>query len=90
MDSTDIELTTRLTGDFIQCSQRTGKDRRRRAEVCKSLAKDSDKQRFLRDMICDIAKQDLLHWILTPHYNKSHHDHFHVEIREGIDYVLFK
>ncbi|MDH5784318.1 MAG: extensin family protein [Chromatiales bacterium] len=65
------------------------KDRRHRAEVCKPRDNDSDKQHFLRDFICKVADQNLFHWILTPHYNAAHHDHFHIEIRDGVDYVLF-
>lgn len=66
------------------------KDRRRGAEVCETQDGDSDKQRYLRNFICDTAKEDLFHWLLTPHYNKAHHDHLHIEIRDGVDYVLFQ
>ena len=68
---------------------RDWKDRRHRAEPCEPYKTDDKNQSMLRNMICDIAKQDLFHWILTPHYNKSHHDHFHVEIRDGMESLIF-
>ena len=69
---------------------RDWKDRRHQVEVCKAPDDESEKQSVLRKFICDIAEQDLFHWILTPHYNKAHYDHFHIEIRDGAGYLLFQ
>ena len=66
------------------------KDRRYRVEPCKAQQDDDQKQAFLRKVICDIANQDIFHWIFTPHYNKAHYDHFHIEIRNGESGLVFR
>jgi len=85
-----LDIARMVTRDGKQYEVlRDWKDHRPRAEVCASPENESGKQRYLRNFICDTAKEDLFHWILTPHYNRAHHDHFHVEIRANTDYLLF-
>ena len=35
------------------------------------------------EIYCDVNEEELYHWLITPHYNKAHHDHFHVELRSN-------
>jgi hypothetical protein len=37
----------------------------------------------LRDFICDVARSELFHHILTPNHDAAHHDHFHLDIARG-------
>lgn len=62
---------------------RDWKDRRKNVKPCEVKDTGSSKQKKLRTMICKAAKQQLYNWVITPHYNKAHHDHFHVELRDG-------
>ncbi len=37
----------------------------------------------LRSLICDVARSELFHHILTPNHNAAHRDHFHLDIARG-------
>jgi Extensin-like protein C-terminus len=37
----------------------------------------------LRDLICDVARAELFHHILTPNHDAAHRDHFHLDIARG-------
>jgi hypothetical protein len=47
-----------------------------RAELSKAAAQ-------LRDLICDVARSELFHHILTPNHDAAHRDHFHLDIARG-------
>jgi hypothetical protein len=47
-----------------------------RAELSKAAVQ-------LRDLICDVARSDLFHHILTPNHDAAHRDHFHLDIARG-------
>lgn len=47
-----------------------------RAELSKPAAQ-------LRDLICDVARSELFHHILTPNHDAAHRDHFHLDIARG-------
>jgi len=35
----------------------------------------------LRNLVCDIARAGLFHFMLTPNYDAAHHDHIHFDIK---------
>jgi hypothetical protein len=37
----------------------------------------------LRNLICDVARSELFHHILTPNHDAAHRDHFHLDIARG-------
>ena len=37
----------------------------------------------LRDLICDVARSEAFHHILTPNHDAAHRDHFHLDIARG-------
>jgi len=37
----------------------------------------------LRNLVCDIARARLFHFMLTPNYDAAHHDHLHLDIKRG-------
>jgi hypothetical protein len=39
-----------------------------------------EREQRLRELTCATAKFDIFSVILTPHYNRAHHDHLHVEL----------
>jgi hypothetical protein len=39
--------------------------------------------KVLRDLICDVARSELFHHILTPNHDAAHKDHFHLDIARG-------
>ena len=43
----------------------------------------SSDAKTLRDLICDVARSELFHHILTPNHDAAHKDHFHLDIARG-------
>jgi len=57
------------------------KDRRRGADPCKpSASVESPSQGTLRNIACDTSAMDVFSVILTPHYNRAHYDHLHLDL----------
>ena len=44
--------------------------------------------RELQSIVCEAKDQRLFHAILTPHYNRAHHDHVHLEIKADTAWFL--
>jgi hypothetical protein len=44
--------------------------------------------RELESIICEARDLRLFHAILTPHYNRAHHDHLHLEIKADTAWFL--
>lgn len=42
----------------------------------------------LRELVCAIDQAGSFNLLLTPHYDRRHRNHFHLEVRRGIDWVL--
>ena len=42
----------------------------------------------LRKFLCDTGRQRLFHLLLTPNYDRDHHDHVHLEVRRNIRWFL--
>ena len=57
------------------------------ASPCEYATREDGK---LRSLVCTTAKQKLFAVILTPHFNRDHHDHLHIEIKPNRNYVVLK
>lgn len=44
--------------------------------------------RELRSIACEVADQHFFTAILTPNYNRAHHNHFHFEVTPGVRWYL--
>ena len=42
----------------------------------------------LREILCDTVAQHLFNVVLTPNFNKPHHNHFHLEVTAGVKWFL--
>ncbi len=42
----------------------------------------------LREILCEAVSQHLFNVVLTPNYNKPHHNHFHLEVMRGVKWFL--
>jgi hypothetical protein len=62
-------------------------DRRRGMAPCQYHSRSSG---VIRSLVCETAKNKLFAIILTPHFNRDHHDHLHVEIKANRNYVVLK
>ena len=43
---------------------------------------------FLREFVCAVHASRTFNLILTPHYDRAHENHFHLEVRRGIKWWL--
>jgi len=44
--------------------------------------------RELQDIVCDAYAKRIFHYTLTPHFDKAHHDHVHLEIKPLVKWFL--
>jgi hypothetical protein len=51
-------------------------------------APDVTQGRELRSIVCESADLGIFTYVLTPHYNAAHADHFHMEIKPGVRWFL--
>jgi hypothetical protein len=42
----------------------------------------------LRSILCEAVAQHLFNVVLTPNYNREHHNHFHLEVTAGVKWFL--
>jgi hypothetical protein len=42
----------------------------------------------LREILCEAVDRRLFNVVLTPNYNRPHHNHFHLEITAGVSWFL--
>jgi hypothetical protein len=48
----------------------------------------SESTQELVSIVCEAATRHLFHYMLTPHYDRAHHDHLHLEIKPGAKWFL--
>lgn len=63
-----------------------------KGRTCEGRAKNY-RARVLRDLACDLDASGLFETVLTPDYNKGHHNHFHISVFHPQDrkrYRLFR
>ncbi|MGE0321239.1 MAG: extensin family protein [Polyangiaceae bacterium] len=48
----------------------------------------SEVARDLRRFVCGVARGGFFNLLLSPHYDRHHQDHLHLEVRRDIDWVL--
>lgn len=44
--------------------------------------------RELRSVLCEANDQRLFHYMLSPHFDEAHDDHFHLEIKPGVKWFI--
>lgn len=46
-----------------------------------SLLQTTENSVTLRNLVCEIARRGIFHHLLTPNFNRAHHDHLHVDVK---------
>ncbi len=62
----------------------------RGADPCGHVDGESDDLRTLRDLICTAIDSDLFQIVLTPHFDRVHRNHVHLEIRPDVDWTYVR
>jgi hypothetical protein len=45
---------------------------------------------ILRNLVCDLARAGLFHYMLTPNYDYAHRDHLHVDIKRHAKHAFIR
>jgi hypothetical protein len=48
----------------------------------------SRRGRELVSILCEASDQRIFHYMLSPHFNREHHDHWHLEIKPAVKWFL--
>jgi hypothetical protein len=64
--------------------------RRRGEDPCPVRRDESKASRTLRTVLCKAVDRKLFQVVLTPHYNKAHANHLHLERKPGVDWYFVK
>jgi hypothetical protein len=57
---------------------------------CPAPPPRSEANRMLRELVCEAIANELFHVVLTPGYNRAHHNHLHLEIAPNGDHVYVR
>ncbi len=57
------------------------------ASPCPARDDEPEPQRLLRSLVCDAVEADLFQVVVTPHGDRRHHNHVHLEIRPDVDWT---
>jgi hypothetical protein len=49
---------------------------------------EEGRARALRLLVCRVHEAHIFNLVLTPHYDRRHADHLHLEVRRGIEWYL--
>lgn len=60
--------------------------RERGADPCVGPFEESEASARLRAVVCQAVERDLFQVVLTPHHDRAHQNHVHLEVRPGVDW----
>lgn len=58
----------------------------RGADPCEHITDESDDLRTLRSLVCASIDDDLFQIVLTPHFDRVHRNHVHLELRPDVEW----
>ncbi len=65
-------------------------DQRAKISPCIKSLESAQPLKLLRAIVCSTANKQLFTMILTPHYNRAHHDHLHIELRPRLRKLVLR
>lgn len=65
-------------------------DKERDAEPCAEREGEPDGQALLRELVCRAAERDLFQVVITPHHNRAHRNHVHLELVPEVDWSFVR
>ncbi len=68
--------------------EETWLDRERGVDPCSERDEDpSGGQARLRRVVCAAVESEIFQVVLTPHHDRAHRNHIHLEVRPGVDWM---
>jgi hypothetical protein len=86
IDAAKFELDSGIVLDVLN----DWEGRRRGEDPCPVRREESKGSRTLRSVLCQAVDKKLFNVVLTPHYNKAHANHLHLERKPGVDWSYVK
>ena len=65
-------------------------DRARGESPCPVRADEGSASRLLREAVCSAVDQGLFQVVLTPHHDRAHQNHVHLELRPGTSWTYVR
>lgn len=65
-------------------------ERERGGSPCPVRRRESERGRLLRMVVCRAVERDLFQVVITPHHNKAHHNHVHLELVPHVDWSFIR
>lgn len=62
-------------------------ERERGGDPCKSGRREDEAGRLLRRVVCEAVQHSLFQVVLTPHHDRAHQNHVHLELVPGVDWT---
>jgi hypothetical protein len=82
IDLAVMELEDGRTIDVLE-----GWEARERGRApCEGEFEEGDGSAKLRRVVCGAAREDLFQVVLTPHYDRAHGNHVHLEVVPGVSW----
>jgi hypothetical protein len=81
----DVGQFVRDDGEVLDV-EKVWTKRRRGARPCRPIGEENVNQSTLRGLVCSAARQKLFQVILTPHHDRAHRTHVHLELRPRVDW----
>jgi hypothetical protein len=86
IDVAKFELDTGVVVDVLKDWQQ----RERGGEPCPMRQGEASGSRLMRNVTCRAVDKKLFEVVLTPHYNKAHANHVHLERKPGADWMYVR
>lgn len=86
IDVAKLELESGVVVDV----ERDWEERERGGDPCPMRSDEAIESRLLRGVTCKAVDKQLFEIVLTPHYNKAHANHVHLERKTGVDWFYVK
>ena len=61
-------------------------ERERGGDPCGERRREDEAGRLLRRVVCDAVQNGLFQVVLTPHHDRAHQNHVHLELVPGVDW----
>jgi len=65
-------------------------ERERGGDPCKLRKREDDAGKLLRRVVCEAVAQDLFQVVITPHHDRAHQNHVHLELVPDVDWSFVR